>query len=56
MIQHPRIGGTAYGVYQAVIEAEQYRRPTAANAVSAFFGQGYEVTRTAKKELLGLVK
>lgn len=55
VIQFPRIGGTGYGVYQAVLEAEQYRRPTAACAVSAFFGQGYEIQKLAKKELLTLV-
>jgi phage/plasmid-like protein (TIGR03299 family) len=54
-IQFPRIGSTAYGWYQALISSEQYRRDSAANAASAFFGQGYEIQRTAKKQLLALV-
>jgi phage/plasmid-like protein (TIGR03299 family) len=55
-IQHPRIAMTAYGAYQACLEAEQYRRNTAANAVSAFFGQGYKIQAQAKASLLALTK
>lgn len=54
--EFPRIGGTAYSTFQAFIECEQYRRDTAALAVSAFTGKGYEVQKLAKLELLKLVR
>jgi hypothetical protein len=54
--EFPRIGGTAYSAFQAFIEVEQYRRDTAALAVSAFTGKGYETQKVAKLELLKLVR
>lgn len=54
--EFPKIGGTAYATYQAFIEVEQYRRDTAALAVSAFTGKGYETQRLVKGALLQLTK